>query len=118
MASAPAVTSRDMPRIVRSSDIKRVLSQGRRYPAERVAASVLEADGDAAVALVSSRAVGGAVQRNRARRLMREAWRQLQTRVVGGHRVVLVARPGIVGAGLGEVAADVERVLLQAGVIA
>jgi ribonuclease P protein component len=38
--------------------------------------------------------VGSAVVRNRAKRLLREAWREVLDKVPAGHDYVLAARPG------------------------
>ena len=46
-------------------------------------------------ALVAGKKVGGAVQRNRARRVLRAALREVAPRGVEGHDVVLVARETI-----------------------
>jgi ribonuclease P protein component len=85
-------------------------------PGRRLAAHVLAVPGETKVAFSSSRSVGGAVVRNRARRLMREAWRGLRGRTTGGHWIVLVAKPEIVGSGLQDVMGDLETVLGAAGV--
>jgi ribonuclease P protein component len=69
------------------------------------------------VAFVSSRSVGGAVHRNRARRLLREAWRSLLSRVREGYDVVVLARPDIRGARMQDVAAEMAEALQAAGVI-
>lgn len=118
MALAPAVTDRHAPRINRGPEIRRVFSQGRRLAGRLVIAHVLDsAGGQTRVAFACSRSVGRAVVRNRARRLMREAWRVLQPRDVGGHLIMFVARPEIVGAGLGEVVKDLEPTLRRGGVL-
>lgn len=67
-------------------------------------------------AFVCGRRVGGAVARNRGRRLLREAWRALATRVQGSFDMVFVARPEIHGAKTPDVIADMSRALVAAGV--
>ena len=54
--------------------------------------------GPTEAAFVASRRVGGAVARNRARRIMRAAWRELRAQVAADFEVVFVARPDIQGA--------------------
>ena len=54
--------------------------------------------GPTETAFVASRRVGGAVARNRARRIMRAAWRELRAQVAADFEVVFVARPDIQGA--------------------
>ena len=56
-----------------------------------------EEDGDDAprLGLAVPRAVGTAVTRNRVKRLLREAWKELLPSVPGGHDYVLAARPGL-----------------------
>jgi ribonuclease P protein component len=68
-------------------------------------------------AFLCSRRVGGAVVRNRARRLLREAWRALAPRALGAFDVVFVARPEIQGAKTQDLIADMDRALAAAGVI-
>ena len=75
------------------------------------------AEGSSRAAFVASRKVGGAVARNRARRVLREAWRALAPRFQEGHRVVLVARPEIAGARTPELIEEIGEVLTRAGVI-
>lgn len=58
------------------------------------------------VGVVTSRKVGSAVVRNRARRLLREAFRRHQHALKGPLDVVLVARRSIAGKRAGEVEQD------------
>ena len=60
---------------------------------------------------IAGRGVGGAVQRNRARRLLREAYRQLKPFTVSlGFKIVFVAGPGIAGAAARDIRNDMESV--------
>jgi ribonuclease P protein component len=63
------------------------------------------------VAFVAGRRLGGAVARNRARRLLREAWRAVEQGPSPGSDVVLVARPGIERARTQDVVTDIGDLL-------
>jgi len=80
---------------VRSREIKQILDAGRPARGERVI--VFLAPGADRVAVIAGKRVGGAVERNRARRVLREAWRQAAHNVTGSD-AVLVARAPILGA--------------------
>lgn len=68
-----------------------------------------EADGQPLFGVVASKRVGGAVQRNRAKRLLREAVRAVEHRLsTRGLWVVLVAKKGILERSSREVARDLE----------
>lgn len=97
------------------TDVDRVLSDGRAFHADRVVLFV--APGAGSAAFVAGRRVGGAVLRNRARRILRAAWRELAPRVVEGNDVVLVARATIAGARSNELVSEVEELLTRAQVI-
>jgi len=58
------------------------------------------------VGVVTSRKIGGAVERSRARRLLREAFRLHQNELSRPLDVVLVARPSIAGKKLADVEKD------------
>src|SRR6266540_172008 len=71
--------------------------------------------GPARAGFVVSRKVGGAVARNRAKRLLREALRLEGKEIPEGLDLVVVARPSVAGATYRDVAGDLRTVLAAAG---
>jgi ribonuclease P protein component len=94
---------------VRAAEVRRVSREGRRFGGKRVVVLLAPGSGDAAV--VANRRVGGAVDRNRARRILREAWRQVSPQVTGDFDAVLVAREGIRGAMTQDLVAEMTDLL-------
>ena len=70
---------------------------------------VFVAPGTGSAAFVAGRRIGGAVLRNRARRILRAAWREVEDKVEDGYDVVVVARAAIVGARTQDLVAEVEE---------
>ena len=69
------------------------------------------APGSDRLAVVAARRVGGAVERNRARRILRAAWREVAPQVLHGKDVVLVAREAIRGAKTQDLVAEMTELL-------
>jgi len=69
------------------------------------------APGNGSLAVVAARRVGGAVERNRARRILREAWRQVSSQVTDDSDAVLVARVAIRGATTQDLVAEMTDLL-------
>ena len=91
-------------RLTRSTDFKRVRSIGKSYahPLVVLIAAPSEAD-TIRIGIAAGRSTGGAVSRNRAKRLLREACRPLVPQLAPGKDIILIARASIVGANLDEV---------------
>lgn len=68
--------------------------------------------------VAAGRTIGGAVQRNRAKRRLREAFRQIRHCLRGKCDVVLMARAGINEASWGEVQAELINLAGKAGILA
>jgi ribonuclease P protein component len=73
--------------------------------------------GQARLGLVVSRAVGTAVERNRLKRQIRAAWRELRSRAAPVDCVVVVRKPAV-GAAFSELAGHLESSLQSVGVLA
>jgi ribonuclease P protein component len=69
------------------------------------------APGTGGFAVVATKRVGGAVERNRARRILRAAWRDIAPEVGTVNDVVLVARAGIRGATTQDLVAELTELL-------
>ena len=95
-----------------------VFSTGRSYAQGAVVLYVAKratGAGPARTGLVVSRKVGGAVARNRAKRLLREALRLEGRELPEGLDLVVVARPSVAAASYRELAGDLREVLNAAG---
>jgi ribonuclease P protein component len=96
---------------VRTASVERVFREGRTAHGERVVLFV--APGSGGLALVAGKKVGGAVQRNRARRILRAALREIAPHGVEGHDIVLVAREAIRGARTQDLIAEMTELLAR-----
>ena len=106
-------------RLAQSRDFARIRQQG-----ERLAQGCLIANWNRLpegtpprLGVVTSKRIGGAVQRSRARRLLREAFRQHQHDLARPVELVLVARNSIAGKKLADVEKDFLSALKRAGVL-
>jgi ribonuclease P protein component len=100
-----------------SSEVQRVLRGGTATRSKRVVVYLARGSGPPRGAWVAGRRVGGAVARNRARRLLREAWKEISPRVEEGWQAVLVARESMAGARAREMVEEVGELLGRAGVL-
>jgi ribonuclease P protein component len=103
-------------RLKQRSDFARARAEGLRLVCGCLIANVApRAPGQQSrLGVVTSRKIGGAVQRSRARRLLRESFRLHQGELTRPVDLVLIARHSIAGKSLAEVERDFLRALTQA----
>jgi len=96
VARAPGARRPKRGRLSRSAEFERAYRQGRSHSNRHLVVYAFPrgAGEEARLGLSVSRKVGGAVQRNRVKRLLREAFAAEARVVPEGHDVVVVARPG------------------------
>lgn len=105
-------------RLRRSSDFREAFARGRSYGHKHLRMVVHSTDGAAArVGFVVSKKIGGSVQRNRVKRLLREACRMHIERWRPGTDVVFVARASLRHASFSEVLAAVDGLAREARLV-
>jgi ribonuclease P protein component len=105
--------------IKQGRDFARVRQQGRRLITGCLIANwqALPADSQSRLGVVTSGKLGNAVVRNRARRLLREAFRLHQHDLAQAVDMVLIARASIVGKRFADVEKDFLTTLRKAGLL-
>ncbi len=105
-------------RLRRSSDFKRVRQTGKAYTHPFVVLNVLpNEEGQLRVGITASKAVGSAVDRNRAKRRLRAVLDRLLPNVQPGWDVVLIARKPVLTADFEDLTQAVLGLLRQAHLI-
>ncbi len=123
-ASMPAQTPRRLrlsrgSRVTQNRDFIRIRQQGERLAQGCLVANwnILPEGGNPRLGVVTSRKIGGAVQRTRARRLLRESFRLHQHEFSRPIEIILVARNSIVGKKFADVEKDFLTTLRRAGLL-
>ena len=102
-------------RITQGYEYRRVYQHGRAVIANRLVLYVLPRQGEPTrVGFVTGKKVGNAVARNRARRLLREAYRLQRPQLKPGYHLVLVGRKRLAQASYAEAERDLLYVLRRA----
>jgi ribonuclease P protein component len=96
---------------VHAREIEAILDAARPRHGGRVVVFLSPGVGD--VAVIAGKRIGGAVQRNRARRVLRAAWKEVGA-LAPAHDAVLVARTGIRGASTQDLVSDLTELMAGA----
>jgi ribonuclease P protein component len=105
-------------RLTRTTDFKRVRRFGRSFAHPLVVLVVLPDEaGKLRFGITAGKSVGGAVQRNRAKRILRSVLRPLLLRSSSGWHAVLIARKPILDAPFTDVQSATQMLLKRAGLL-
>ncbi|GAB4503063.1 MAG: ribonuclease P protein component [Anaerolineales bacterium] len=105
-------------RLTRSTDFKRVRRTGKSYAHPLVVLVVHASEAPRVrVGVTAGRSVGGAVLRNRSKRLLREAMRPMLPNLLPGWDLILIARPALPSASLPEIHQALANLLHRAQIL-
>jgi ribonuclease P protein component len=103
-------------RILKRREFRQVYEKGRKFRANFFNAFVIEnGGGEPRLGITTTRKMGNAVNRNRARRLLREVFRKNKRSVPGGIDIVLNAKDSIIEVAYRDIESDFISFLKRAG---
>lgn len=104
-------------RLAHRSEFLQVKAEGRAHSGRYLTLGVLPGRPASRVGLITSKRVGGAVDRNRVRRRLRELARMTRSEWAPGVWIVAIARRAAVTASFAELQAEWMRLAIRAGVL-
>lgn len=101
-----------------NKDFRRLYYRGRSSASPCLVTYVMKSNrGKTRIGITSSKKIGGAVQRNRARRVIRAAFSLLEDRLLFNYDIVFVARTKTTQVKMQQVLCDMEKQLFELGAI-
>ncbi|SHK00563.1 ribonuclease P protein component [Paramaledivibacter caminithermalis] len=105
----------EIKRIKKNEDFKRVYKRGKSIPDKYIVIYFLKRDNSVTrVGFTASKKVGKSVIRNRARRLMKESFRNNNDNIKNGYDIVFIARVSIKDASYKDVEKSIIRAMKKA----
>ncbi len=99
-------------------DFRRLYSRGKYIVGSTLVTYCTKGKGNAVrYGITAGKKVGGAVERNRSKRVIREAFRALYPEITGSYDLVFVARTRTASVNMNDVAREMRRQLLKLNVI-
>ncbi|MEJ2745426.1 MAG: ribonuclease P protein component [bacterium] len=96
-------------------NFRRIISQGKKYVGVCSILYVVGGQPATRIGIVAGKRIGSAVERNRSKRLLREAIRHNRTKIADGLEIVLIARKAVLHNTLQESMLDTVRLLEISG---
>lgn len=105
-------------RLTRSTDFKRVRRDGKSTAHPLIVLIALENQlSTTKVGVAAGQSVGNAVKRNRAKRLIRAAARELYPRIASGYDLIIIARAPIIQVKMPQVRTALQELLRRANLL-
>ncbi|MBR5426976.1 MAG: ribonuclease P protein component [Clostridia bacterium] len=83
----------DFTTVKRNSDFRRAYSRGKSYRDPALITTVIkDRAGESRIGITTGKKIGGAVQRNRARRIIRAAFAEVSGSIKPGYDIIFIAR--------------------------
>jgi ribonuclease P protein component len=118
MTGRPDQRLQSHQRLIRAREFREAYEQGRKRVGRLMVLYTREGEGAALrLGVVTGRKVGGAVQRTRARRRLRECFRRQRHLMKGDCDIVLIARSALVKAPWDDVTGELVKLCRQAGLM-
>lgn len=113
----PRYTFRKTERLLKKWEFQRVFAENKKYEGKYITLYILPNQQGRKIGILAPRKTGIAVKRNRAKRLIREAYRLNKHLLPNNIHIVITAKPEIIGLKYEQVEEDLLRIYKEAELI-